>query len=150
MGWALHSIRLSNYFLLALLIVVVTLLSSCGNNEVPKITVQNKATITITRSGSGKYEVHGDHLDGVAGIQIVIDYDITTMTSPMVTKTEFGPNALMITNTVIPGSIRISIINSDTYLGSGEIANITFENVTGTEIIAISSVKMIDINSNEI
>ncbi|MEI6207427.1 MAG: cohesin domain-containing protein [Desulfuromonadales bacterium] len=103
------------------------------------------AVTTITPSGSGTFTVQGSDMDGVAGIDLFITYDTTLLASPSVTQGHLVSGALMAANTNNPGSIKIAIIDSKPFSGSGTIATITFASQNGTG--GITSVRASAINS---
>ena len=83
-------------------------------------------------------------MDGVAGIDLTISYDSSVMTSPTVTQGGLTSGALMVTNTSVPGAIKIVIITTKTFSGSGQIATVTFATQSVASGITITSVKMLD------
>lgn len=83
-------------------------------------------------------------MDSVGGIDLTINYDGSTMFSPTVTQGAFVSGALMNVNTGVPGKIRIALISTNGFSGSGQIATISFAANSGTGNVSIASVTMID------
>ncbi len=83
-------------------------------------------------------------MDGVAGIDLTITYDGSSLSSPTVTQGALVAGAMMVANTSNPGSIKTAIISTKTFSGSGEIATVTFANRNGTGGITSATVKMIN------
>ena len=102
------------------------------------------ATVSVTSSGDTSYSVQGTGMDGVAGIQLDFNYDASSLSSPAVTKGGLVSGAMLAANTTRPGSIRVAIISTTAFSGSGQIANVTFAGRTGTGGITSASVNMID------
>ncbi len=102
------------------------------------------AAITVPPSNSGTYIVQGNNMDGVSGIELNITYDISTLASPTVTKGSLIGDALFAANTNIPGTIKIAIISTTSFSGSGPIATVSFATHKGTSSITITSANMID------
>lgn len=141
-------IKLREYLHFALLLVILALMWGCGHggNEV----VSKAASMSVIPSGNGVYVIQGDNLDGVAGIELTISYDSATLSSPTVTQGGFISGALMVVNSSVPGTIRIAIINSKAFTGSGQIATVSFAAVTGEGSVSIAAVKMVDIEGTPI
>lgn len=102
------------------------------------------ASVTITPTAGGSYIVQGNSMDGVAGIELTITYDSSSLSSPTVTQGALVAGAMMVANTGNPGSIKTAIISTKTFSGSGEIATVTFATRNGTGGITSATVKMID------
>lgn len=101
------------------------------------------ATVTVTASGDTSYSVQGSGMTGVAGIELNINYDATSLSSPNVKPILGG---MFAANTSRPGSIKIAIVSTTAFSGSDSvgIVNITFAGRTGTGGITSASVNMID------
>jgi hypothetical protein len=139
-----------------LLFVILSLTWGCGSGGsrsdsgvalTTKIAFSNGASVSILPAGNGVYVVQGDQLAGVAGMEIIIGYDSSTLLSPTVTQSDLMSGALFVANTATSGTIKIAIISSTAKSGSGPIATISFAAQNGTGGILLSSVQMIDLNS---
>lgn len=104
------------------------------------------ASVTITPAGEGSFAVQGDNMNGVSGIELTIGYDTSALTSPTVSWGGLIDGALSIANTTVPGSIRIAIIRTSPFSGSGQIAALSFDARNGSGGITSVSAKMTDIN----
>lgn len=104
------------------------------------------ASVTITPSGEGSFAVQGDNMNGVSGIELTIGYDTSALTSPSVSWGGLIDGALSIANTTVPGTIRIAIIRTSPFSGSGQIAALSFAARNGSGGITSVSAKMTDIN----
>lgn len=102
------------------------------------------ASVTISPAAAGSYSVQGNSMDGVAGIELTITYDSSSLSSPTVTQGSLVAGAMMAAGTGDPGSIRIVIISTKAFTGSGEIAAVTFAARNGTGGITSASAKMIN------
>ena len=91
----------------------------------PTIVVPSVASVF---QGEGIYSIQGSAMDGVAGIDLNISYPYPDLSSPSVTQGGLISGAMMVANTNTPGNIKIAIINSKAFSGSGEIVRITFAN----------------------
>lgn len=138
MKQSLKYIELKKYLQTFLFLVVLALMWGCGNEVI------SKNLISLSPSSSSEYVLRGDNMDGVAGIDMTINYDNSTLSSPTVTQGEFISGAMMATNTSTPGVIKIAIISTKAISGNGQIATVSFASVTGTGNILISNVNMID------
>lgn len=104
---------------------------------------QAAATITVEQSGA----VNGNNIDGVAGIDLTINYDISKLSSPTVTKGSLVSKGILAANTSSPGVIRIAILSSPPttpFSGSGQIASISFASNAGNGGIKSVSASIID------
>jgi hypothetical protein len=102
------------------------------------------ANVSVTPSGDSSYSVMGSGMSGVAGIQLDITYDITSLSNPTVTQGGLVSGAMLAANTNQPGKIRIAIISTNAFSGSGQIATIIFAGKSGTGGISSATVSMID------
>lgn len=109
-----------------------------------------KVTVTITPSGDLSYTVKGTQMDGVAAMTLDIVYDAASLASPTVTQGTLVAGALLEANTLIPGHIRIGIISTSAFSGSGQIATITFASKTGSGGITSISADMFDSNGSPV
>lgn len=91
-------------------------------------------TLTISPSGNATFLVQGADLEKVAGIEIVIGYDSTTMANPRVIQGNLISGALMVSNTNQTGSVRIGVINAYPKVksGTGTIVVIPYDPLGGS------------------
>ena len=108
------------------------------------------ASISITPSGDSSYSVQGAGLINVAGIQLNIGYDAASLSTPTVTPGGLVSGALPATNTSIPGLIKIALISTKAFSGSGSIATISFASKPGIGGITSANVSMIDSNGAQV
>jgi hypothetical protein len=102
-------------------------------------------SVSITPSGdSSSYSVQGSGMDGIAGIQLEISYDTNSLASPTVTQGGLVAGAMLAANTSRPGSIKIAIISTREFSGSGQIASISFATKIGSSGITVNSISMIN------
>lgn len=80
----------------------------------------------IPARNPASFSVVGSDMDGVAGIQLDIAYDEASLATPTVTQGGLVTGAMLAANTSRPGFIKIAIISTRTFSGSGRIADITF------------------------
>jgi hypothetical protein len=102
------------------------------------------ASVTITPAAAGTYSIQGDAMDGVAGIELTLNYDVSLLASPTVSQGSLVSGALLAANINSPGYIKIAIISSTAFSGSGQIATVTFATQNGTGGITSASVSMIN------
>ena len=100
--------------------------------------------MSVIPFGNSEYIIQGNNMDGVAGIELTMSYDSTVMTSPTVTQGVFISGALMVAKTNVPGTIKIAIITTKTFSGSGQIATVAFATQSVATGMTITSVNMID------
>lgn len=101
-------------------------------------------TVTVPPSDSGAYSVQGSNMDGVAGVQLDIDYDAASLATPTVTLGGLAAGAMLAANTSRPGFIKIAIISTRSFSGSGQIVAISFASKTGNGGITSITTSMID------
>jgi hypothetical protein len=100
------------------------------------------ASMSITPATGNSFTVQGSNMDGIAGIDLTISYD-SSLHSPSVTPGSLISGAMMAANTtLINNSIKIAIITTKTFSGSGPIAIITFASGSGS--LKIASQNMIN------
>ncbi|MFZ2948992.1 MAG: cohesin domain-containing protein, partial [Desulfuromonadaceae bacterium] len=84
------------------------------------------ATISVIPSGPAAFSVEGAGMDGVAGIQFDITYDTASLGTPTVTQGGLITGAMFAANTTSrPGLIKVAIIRTTAFSGSGQIAKIS-------------------------
>lgn len=139
-------IKLQNYLQFSLILAILVLMWGCGSNGGTGTNgiTSKSASVSVIPSESGEYIIQGNNMDGVAGIDLTMNYDSTVMSSPTVTQGGFISGAKMATNTTLPGIIRIAIIMIPPLSGSGQIATVSFAAQLGAAGITITSVKLID------
>lgn len=135
-------------FVTAMVTLLALCLSSCsnGSSAVDCSSLQTTigtATLMVSPSGDSSYTVQGTGMDGVAGIQLDISYDTASLANPTVTQGGLVAGAMLAANTSIPGLIRIAIISTRSFAGSGQIAKISFASKTGNGGITSLSSSMI-------
>jgi hypothetical protein len=146
----MKTISLVHCFLMAALLIALSTLWGCGSGDsgstaapTTKIVFSNGASISIVPAGNGNYVVQGDNLVGVAGLQLTIPYDSSAMSSPTVAQGDLLSGAMFVSNTNVPGTIRVAIVSAAPFSGSGQIAAVSFASDTGTGSISLGSVNMI-------
>ncbi|KAB0670235.1 hypothetical protein F6V30_08735 [Oryzomonas sagensis] len=123
------------------------LLAACGSGDsAPTSGNQTASHLSIVPSGNGIYVIRGDNLSDTAGIELTLSYDKANMSSPTVTQGTFISGAMLVANTLTPGTIRIAMISNRAFSGSGPIATVSFATVTGAGTIGISSYSIINSN----
>jgi hypothetical protein len=92
------------------------------------------STPVLTIKGQGNvFEVRGEGLEGVGGIDVTVGYDTASLANPRVTQQGMLTGAMMVPNLNTPGVVRIGILtpNPQGLSGSGSILGITFDSVGG-------------------
>ena len=103
------------------------------------------ASVSVAPTGNpASFSIDSSGMDGVAGIQLDIAYDSASLANPTVTQGAVVSGAMFASNTSRPGIIKIAIISTRTFSGSGQIAAITFASKTGSGGITSATVSMID------
>jgi hypothetical protein len=97
------------------------------------------ASVTITPASNGIFIIQGNQMDGVAGIELNVVYDSSSLASPSVNQGNLISGAIMLADTNIPGSIKVAIISTKAFSGSGQIVSISFATHTGSGSIKVSS-----------
>lgn len=91
------------------------------------------ASLSITPASGNKFYVMGNNMDGVSGIDVVIQYDTPALSSPTVEQGTFVSNAMFAANpNFTANTIKIAIIKGTAFSGSGPLAIITFAKGSGS------------------
>jgi len=140
-------IRFRSYLQFAMAIASLVLMCGCGSGSgtVTNDTASKVASVSVSSSGNGEYILQGTNLDGVAGIDLTLQYDTAVISSPAVTQSTFTSGAMLVSNTNVPGIIRIAMISVKALSGSGQIAAVTFATQSGAAGIRSITVSMVDI-----
>lgn len=124
----------AKYFLMALLIFVSVFFSSYAFS----------ASISVTPLGNGKFVINGNSMDGVAAISLNITYDSSSLSSPKIDQGSLTSGGMFAANpNFTSDTVRIAILKSSGFSGSGQLAVITFATHTGSGTLSVSS-SMID------
>ena len=108
------------------------------------------ATVSIVPSGNASYVIQGNGMDGVAGIELNIRYDTASFRgTPTVKQESLVSGAMLVDNTSLPGSIKIAIISTRAFSGSGPISTITFASKSATAPLPSFTYSMIDSKGSE-
>jgi hypothetical protein len=108
------------------------------------------ATVTVVPAGGGSFSVMGGAMDGVAGIELNITYDAASLGSPNVVQGALVSGSIFMANANIPGSIKVAIISTTPFKGSGQIAAITFGSQTGSGTVSGISASLINISGGAV
>lgn len=95
------------------------------------------ASVVITPATGNSFTIQGNNLDGVAGIDLVVNFD-NSLSAPSVSQGGLiaATGAMFFANpNFSPHSIKIAIITTRTFSGSGQIATITFGKGSGKATI---------------
>lgn len=84
------------------------------------------STVAITPAGNSSFIVQGSGVENAAAMDIIINYDTTTLSSPQVAQGAMISGAMMAVNDSVPGSLRLGIIRTTPIKGTGVIATVTF------------------------
>src|SRR5689334_12966012 len=113
-------IKSNQYFKPAFVLAILVLMTGCGgggstSNEV----VNTVASISVVRSSNTEYVIQGNNLVGVAGIDLIVSYDSTNLSSPTVTQGALFPGALFAANPQFtPSSIKIAFVSATDMSGT--------------------------------
>ena len=103
------------------------------------------AQVVIVPSGNSSYTIQGSGMDGVAGIELTIRYDsVSLQGTPTVKQESLVSGAMFAANTTLPGSVKIAIISSQAFSGSGPIASISFLAKSPSAPLPVVTANMID------
>jgi hypothetical protein len=99
------------------------------------------ASVSISSSGDGVFVVSGSGMDGVAAMDLTIDYDSSSLGSPTISKGRLVPGQAMFAGNPNFGSsaIKIAIASTSVFSGSGQIATIAFASHTGTGSVTLTA-----------
>lgn len=92
-------------------------------------------TLSVVGRGNGLFDVLGEGLEGVGGITLNVEYDLTAAANPRVALGELFSGAMMVPNLTQPGRVRIGIISGSQQgiSGKGRIATLTLGPVAGSQ-----------------
>ena len=107
-------------FVLAALLLVMPLQAAAG------------VSFSLEPVPDGSYAVVGNGLEGAAALDFSVRYDTALLARPVVTRGMVVPvDAGFFANTAIAGEIRIMMVRNREFTGSGALAGIAFERLTG-------------------
>jgi hypothetical protein len=103
------------------------------------------ASVSIIPSRNGQFIIQGNNVDDIAGVDLTISYDSSTLSAPTVTKNPVISEAMMSANTATPGTIRFVMISPKPFSGTAQLATISFATVKGKGGMSITSVSLVNI-----
>ena len=106
--------------------------------------------LTVAPLGDGRFSVNGAAMDGVAGIDLTIYYDSSLLSGPSVIQGGVISGAMMAANTNNPGTIKVAIISTRAFNGSGQLLAINFAGRNGSGGITNVNAKTIDIKGTQL
>jgi len=90
-------------------------------------------SIDSSGSGNGVYIIQVSNMDGVSGFDLALNYDNTVLASPSVSQGSLVSGAMFAANpNYSKNSIKIAVVSTKSFSGSGPVATITFATHTGT------------------
>ena len=84
-------------------------------------------TFTLSPSGNGVYRLQGADMKGVSAMDVVLQYDTTTLANPRIEKGPLLSGAMMEANPKTPGIVRVAIIRIAPIEGNGTLLTFTFD-----------------------
>lgn len=106
------------------------------------------AVVSMHAVGGDMFEVRGEGLVKVGGMDISVGYDAAYLMNPRVTGKDLVAGALMVTNTNIPGTVRIAVVPAGRagISGGGVIATLTFDKsgASGGKAVTLSA-RLVDL-----
>lgn len=106
------------------------------------------ATFTLTPIGNGQYALKGTGLTGVAGVDVHIQYDTSTLSNPRIVQGSLVAGSQMVTNTSEPGQVHIATIDAYPKVETrdGTIAVLSFDGAASSSGSApLLSVRAVDV-----
>jgi len=99
------------------------------------------ALVSISPSGDGVFVVSGSNMDGVAAMDLIIDYDSSSLGSPTVSQGSLvSGRGMFVANPAYGSStVKIGIISTSAFSGSGKIATIAFATHKGTGSVTLAA-----------
>jgi len=96
------------------------------------------ATFRVVSSGNGVYTVQGSEMDGIGGVDLMVSYDKSSLSSPVTSQGSLAGAVFAANDKFAPGLIKIAIISTSGLSGSGTLAVIKFGN-RGSGTVSITS-----------
>ena len=106
--------------------------------------------LTVSPLGDGRFSVNGAAMDGVAGIDLTINYDSSLLSGPSVIQGGVISGAMMAANTNNPGTIKVAIISTRAFSGNGQLLAINFASINGSGGVTNIYAKTIDIKGTQL
>lgn len=107
--------------------VTATSAADATKSATATVTVREVSALSIVPSGPGVFTVQAINLANVAGIELTITYDVSSIANPQVTPGAITSGAMMATNTSVPGRVRWALINPQPISGAGTLMTISFD-----------------------
>ncbi len=85
------------------------------------------SAIAVSPSSDGNFVLQGVGIENAAALEIILQYDSTSLSNPRVVQGGLIAGALMAVNPNVPGILRIAIIRTTPITGNGAIALLSFD-----------------------
>jgi len=84
------------------------------------------STLVINPAGDGIFTLQGVGVENAAAMDITVAYDASTLSSPRITQGAMISGAMVVVNDTVPGAVRMGIIRTTPFNGTGTIATLAF------------------------
>ena len=125
--------------------VTATSAADTTKSATATITVGELNVLSMVPSGPSVFTLQAMNLANVAGIDLKLTYDASSLANPRVAQGAFASGAMTIANTKVAGIVQWALVRAQPISGSGPLMTISFD-VLGTSPgkILLMSVKFID------
>ncbi len=95
----------------------------------------------MTPASDSAYVIQGNDLSGLSGLDITVNYDPSSVSSPKITQGGLVGGALSAVNVSKPGTMRLAIVRTSEIKGNGTVATVSFTRLksTGADIRSLSA-----------
>lgn len=108
------------------------------------------ASVSVISSGNGVFIVQGSNMDGVAAFDLALNYSSPALASPSVSQGSLISGAMLAANTGNPGAIKIAVVSTRSFSGSGPVATISFATHTGSGTVSVAAFNPINSSASPI
>lgn len=102
------------------------------------------AGLSVSSAGKGVFILQGSAMDTVSGMDVTLSYDPSLLSGPTVTQGSLISGAMMAANTNISGGIKLAVVSTKPFAGSGPIATISFSTYKEGGAITIANSSLIN------
>lgn len=97
--------------------------------------------VIMTPASDSAYVIQGNDLSGLSGLDITVNYDPSSVSSPKITQGSLVAGALSAVNVSKPGTMRLAIVRTSEIKGTGTVATVSFTRLksTGADIRSLSA-----------
>lgn len=130
--------------------ITATSAADATKSATATVTVSEVSALSIVPSSPGVFTVQAINLANVAGIELTITYDASSLANPQVTSGAITSGAMTVANTSVPGTVRFALVSAKPISGTGSLVTISFDLLGSEPKVPVISSASIVLNNQSV